>query len=133
MTLFKRRFHLKSILGRKGEDAASRFLRRQGIRVVERNYKNETGRALGEIDIVARDGDELVFVEVKARTVESNNDMPPESAITPGKLYRLGRIAEAYIRERNETDTPYRFDALSVRYYTDGSTPEIRHLRNIFL
>lgn len=133
MTFFKRRFYLKSILGRKGEDEAVRFLRSAGFSVLERNYKNIRGRALGEIDIVARDGDELVFVEVKARTVESDDDTLPEEAITPEKLRRLSRIAEAYVREKQKEDVPYRFDALSIRYFEDGRSPDIRHLRSIFI
>ncbi len=133
MTLFKRRFHLKNILGREGEDAAVRFLKRSGLSILERNYRNDRGRALGEIDIVARDGEELVFVEVKARTVSSDDDTLPEEAITPEKLRRLSRIAEAYVREKQKEDVPYRFDALAIRFFDDGREPEIRHLRNIFL
>lgn len=133
MTIFKRRFHLKNFLGRKGEDAASRFLRRQGIRIVERNYKNAKGRAIGEIDIVAREGDELVFVEVKARSADEYDSVLPEEAITREKLRRLSRIAEAYVKERCEEETPYRFDALSIRFFADGRKEEVRHLRNIFL
>lgn len=134
MNPFKRRFHLKSLLGRKGENEASRFLRHAGFSILERNYRNDRGRALGEIDIVARDGRELVFVEVKARSVVSDDDdILPEEAITPEKLRRLSRIAEAYVRERTDGDVPYRFDALAVRFFRDGRKPEIRHLRNIFL
>lgn len=133
MDLFKRRFHLKSFLGRRGEDEASRFLRRAGFSILERNYRNDRGRALGEIDIVAKEGGELVFVEVKARTVSAEDTTLPEDAITREKLRRLSRIAEAYVRERGKEDVPYRFDALSIRFFRDGGAPEIRHLRNIFL
>jgi putative endonuclease len=133
MNLFKRRFHLKNILGRKGEDEASHFLRHSGFRILERNYRNTRGRSLGEIDIIARDNEGLVFVEVKARTAENVNDELPETAITRKKLHRLSRIAEAYLLERHLENEPYRFDALSIRFYVDGRNPEIRHLRNIFL
>lgn len=128
-----RRFHLYSPLGSKGEDIAVRFLRRKKFGILERNYRNDRGRALGEIDIVAKEGDELVFVEVKTRTSVKGEDSLPEEAITPEKLRRLSRIAESYVRERSLSDVAYRFDALSILMPEDGGEPDIRHLRSIFL
>lgn len=128
----KRRFRLMNVTGRTGEDIACEFLKRNGFRIVERNYRNPIGRALGEIDIVAKEHGHIVFVEVKTRSVDSCFDTLPESAITAEKLRRLARIAEMYLMEHGIRESPYRFDAVSVTIGGDRP-PEIRHLRGIFL
>jgi putative endonuclease len=133
MLNLKKRFHLNNPIGQRGEDIATKFLKRSGFRILERNYKNATGRSLGEIDIVTQEGSEIVFVEVKARTIQENDDVLPESAITPEKLRRLSRIAEAYMKERGKIDAPYRFDALAISMFDDRRPPSIRHLRNIYI
>jgi len=129
-----RRFHLRNDTGRKGEDTATRYLKRNGWKILERNYRNLSGKSLGEIDIIAKDGDEIVFVEVKARTTAgSEEDILPESAITTEKLRRLSRIGESYMIERGNRDCPYRFDAIAIRLFEDGREPDVRHIRSIFL
>lgn len=130
---FLRRFHLKSPLGVRGEDEAVSFLKKQGFRILERNWRNRTGRAVGEIDIVAKDGDELVFVEVKARKREYGTTVLPEESITREKLRRLSRAAEGYLRERKLRDAPYRFDAILLTFSVSPVETEIRHFRSIFL
>ncbi len=127
-----RRFHLNNPTGNKGEDIAVRFLKGIGFSVLERNYKNVSGRALGEIDIVAEENGELVFVEVKAREAKPGKEAFPEENITPSKLRKLSRIAEGYLREKRREATPYRFDAVLV-VFRDGIDPEIRHFRSIFI
>lgn len=129
---FLRRFHLNNPVGEKGEDIAVVFLKHAGFRILERNYKNKSGRALGEIDIVAEDRSELVFVEVKAREARPGEDVFPEENITTSKLRKLSRIAEEYIREKKRERSPYRFDAVLIVFFV-GSNPKIRHFRNIFL
>lgn len=128
-----RRFHLKSLLGNKGEDVAVSFLKRNGFSVLERNWKNRKGRALGEIDIVAKDGEEIVFFEVKAREAGGREEAFPEESITQGKLRKLSRVGEAYIREKRLEDIPYRFDAVLIVFRGGTGEPEIRHFRSIFL
>jgi len=129
---FLRRFHLNNPVGNKGEDIAVDFLKRSGFRILERNYKNKSGRALGEVDIVAQDGGELVFVEVKAREAKQGKEVFPEENITAGKLRKLARIAEGYVREKKRELSPYRFDAVLI-VFREGAEPEIRHWRSIFL
>ncbi len=133
--IFKRRFHLKNPVGKRGEDEAVRYLRALGYRVLERNYRNDSGKALGEIDIVAKDGDTLVFVEVKTRSADADmrTDPLPEQGITRDKLRKLERIGAAYLRERRKTDSPYRFDAVLIVLFGPHRTPEIRHFESIFL
>jgi len=97
-------------LGRRGEDMAHRYLRAQGFIVVARNYRLSSGDA--EADLIAWDGDTLVFIEVKSRgTAEFG---PPERAIGEEKRTHLLRIAREYTRK---TGTPWeriRFDVVSV-------------------
>lgn len=130
---FLRRFRLTNPLGVRGEDEAVMFLRKRGFAIIERNWKNRTGRAIGEIDIVAKEGDELVFVEVKARRSKRGETVLPEESITRGKLRRLSRIAEGYIREKGLVDSSYRIDALLLVFSDSGEETEIRHFRSIFL
>lgn len=131
---FIRRFHLKNVVGRRGEDKAFSFLRSIGYRILDRNYRNNRGRALGELDIVAQDGDTLVFVEVKTRTMRAGAPTSlPEESITRTKLRRLEKIALAYLREKRMESSPYRFDAISITVSDGAEKPEIRHLKGIFL
>jgi putative endonuclease len=129
---FLRRFHPSSPTGNKGEDIAVQFLKDASFFILERNYKNKSGRALGEIDIVAEEGGELVFVEVKAREAKPGRNIFPEENITASKLRKLARIAEGYVREKKRESSPYRFDAVLI-VFRDGAEPEIRHFRSIFL
>lgn len=96
--------------GRRGEDLAHRYLRRQGYIVVARNYRLSAGDA--EADIIAWDGDELVIVEVKTR--ESDVYGPPERAIDEDKRRALQRVAREYSRKTNKPAAQLRCDVVSV-------------------
>lgn len=111
--------------GNKGEELACRFLKKQGYQILARNFLIRGG----EIDIVARDGDELVFVEVKARY--SHQYGLPEESITPWKLKSLQKSALFYIQKINWGTKPYRFDLVTVDYTDSPSQPEIKILPNI--
>jgi putative endonuclease len=96
--------------GRRGEDLAHRFLRKQGYIIVARNYRLSSGDA--EADLIARDGEDLVIVEVKTRATDEFG--PPEQAVNPEKRRHLMRVAREYARK---TDTPWeqvRFDIVSI-------------------
>lgn len=98
------------IAGRRGEDLAHRFLRRQGFTIVARNYRLSAGDA--EADLIAWEGEALVFVEVKSR--ETSEYGPPERAIGEKKRAHLKRVAREYTRK---TETPWervRFDVVTV-------------------
>jgi putative endonuclease len=97
-------------VGRRGEDAAHRFLRRRGFTVVARNWRPPQGG--GEIDVVAWDGDTLVFVEVKARV--SQDGSAPERAIDSEKIASLRRAARDYVRRAGVDATRTRFDAIAI-------------------
>lgn len=96
--------------GRRGEDAAYRFLRSRGYRIVSRNYRSLSGR--GEIDLIAWDGGELVFVEVKTR---KNSDFgSPLDAVDGEKRDRLIRTALEYARRAGTAHDCIRFDVVGV-------------------
>jgi len=106
----RRRWHPDLAAGRRGEDLAHRFLRRRGFRIVARNYRSRSGS--GEIDLVAWDKDQLVFVEVKSRATAEFGT--PDRAVDPEKQRHLERAAREYARRANIGWERTRFDIVSV-------------------
>lgn len=122
MTLEKKR------LGDFGEEVAALYLRNLGFTLVERQYKT---KRWGEIDIVAREGDILVFVEVKTRTTKKYGE--PYEAITFYKKRTLKRAAEFYILARGPSEGSLRMDLITI--LLEPRTKEIlslKHYRNAF-
>ena len=118
-----------------GEQIAADFLERAGYEILEMNYKNEWGRRLGEIDIIARDRKEkiLVFVEVKTRDFFKYGETLPEENITRSKLRKLNKIANAYLLSKNLRSVDHRFDAVSVWLDLGSKNAKIKHIRCMFL
>ncbi|MCF8243160.1 MAG: YraN family protein [Melioribacteraceae bacterium] len=116
----------KKSIGKIGEDIAAKYLTEQGFDILERNYFY----GHGEIDIVAMEGEDLVFVEVKTRRNREFGD--PEYAITPAKQRQIRKIAEAYLYERDVEDTECRFDVIAI-ITPDGKKLEyFNHLKHAF-
>jgi putative endonuclease len=111
------------LLGDRGEREAARYLRRRGMRVVIRGYRTPWG----EIDLVARDGDFLVFIEVKTRRRGA-----PAEAVTPEKQRRLTLAALRFLRRRNLLEVRCRFDVVAVIWPDDARPPQIEHFRDAF-
>lgn len=111
--------------GRRGEDIAHRFLQRAGMTVVARNHRTATGS--GEVDLVAWDGETLVFVEVKSRATEEYGT--PDRAIDSDKRRRLVRAAMDYVRRADLPAPKLRFDVVNVVFSTP---PAITHFRDVF-
>lgn len=116
------RYRKHGDLGRQGEDLAHRWLRARGFRVVARNWRPPQGG--GEIDIIAWEGDWLVFVEVKTRA--SGEISAPERGIDREKMHALRRAARDYIRRTQADESRVRFDAIAV------TGRSIEHLRDAF-
>ena len=112
-------------LGRRGEDAAARFLDRRGYEIVERNWPC----AAGEADIIARDGDSVVFVEVKTRS--SGDCGMPAEAVDEAKRDRYERIAALFLQGFDVVDVPVRFDIVSIVAISPDRAM-IRHHINAF-
>ena len=112
-------------LGNRGEKIATNFLRKQGYRIIEKNYRSR----LGGIDIVAKEGEGLVFVEVQA--CRSTNFGLPEEALPYDKRRRLNRLAMAYLAHRRIRDTNCRFDVASI-LMDDNRVNHIELIKNAF-
>lgn len=123
----------KKNLGERGEELAVKYLKKNGYKILERNFTNTFGRRLGEIDIIAKKKKEIIFVEVKTRKLDEHNNALPEENITPRKLHKLSKIANNYIKNNNLIDTPYRFDAISVWVSNDYKINKIKHIESIFI
>jgi putative endonuclease len=115
----------KKELGDRGEDIAADLLRNKNFEIIERNYRF----GHGEIDIVAKDKNVLVFVEVKTR--KNLEFGPPELAITKNKQRQIRKIAEAYLVEKGITDLDCRIDVVAI-LLKQNIPPEINHIENAF-
>ena len=113
-------------LGTKGERAAESLLRRQRYRILERNYRCR----LGEADLIALQGDTVVFIEVKTRI--SGRFGPPELSVTPRKQRRYLRVATHYLQSRRTPDAPVRFDVVSILMTDDGRILAREVIRDAF-
>jgi putative endonuclease len=111
------------LFGDRGERAAARYLRRQGLRVLARGYRTP----LGEIDLIAREGDTLVFVEVKTRASGS-----PAEAVTAEKQRRLTLAALRFLKEHGLLECRCRFDVVALVWPEGRGTPAVEHLRDAF-
>lgn len=108
-----------------GEEHACRFLKKKGLKILHRNFKAKGG----EIDIVARSGRLVIFVEVKTRT---NTDYAkPEEAVGFRKRGNLKSAARNYIQEHPSRDCEFRFDVISVTI-TDSLKPNVEWIQNAF-
>jgi putative endonuclease len=114
----------KDDLGRRGEELAAQYLVDAGYTVIDRNWRC----ARGEIDLVARDGNDTVFVEVKTRSSTAFGH--PFEAITARKLARLRRLALAWREAQPYRRGTIRVDAIAV-IASAGQAPSIEHLRGV--
>lgn len=112
-------------LGKHGEDLATTFLQQKGFTIITRNYRQKTG----EIDIIAKDKQTLVFVEVKTRS--SLLFGQPFEAVTTAKQSQLNRIALDFMTRNKLLEQAARFDVISILIPKNGKA-EIEHLQNCF-
>jgi putative endonuclease len=101
-------------LGRSGEDIACRYLQGKRYEILARGFR----MFRGETDIVARDGETLVFVEVKARADESHGR--PEESVTPAKQRQIRRIAQGFLLEHPAPGVDCRFDVIAILFRGTG-------------
>ncbi|MCW5876669.1 MAG: YraN family protein [Anaerolineales bacterium] len=113
----------RQALGRWGEQQAAEYLALRGYQIIGRNLRG----AYGEIDLLARHGEALVFIEVKTRSSTSFGQ--PEEAITERKQLHLLHSAEDYLQAHPELDGDWRIDVISILRRRDAS-PEITHFEN---
>jgi len=108
-----------------GERLAAEFLRKRGFKILRRNCRSQ----LGEIDLIAREGDEVVFIEVKTRTGTTWGD--PAEAVSPSKQRKLSLTALGFAEQNKLREHPLRFDVIAVVLRAEGE-PEITHYPNAF-
>jgi len=111
-------------LGKKGESAAVRYLKKKGYKIIEQNYRTK----VGEIDIIAKERGTLIFVEVKTRHSRSYGS--PKWAVTTKKKKTISMAALYYLKMTNQSNADARFDVVSILYSESGM--EIELVRNAF-
>jgi putative endonuclease len=116
--------HARISLGKSGEDLACRELERRGYAIIARRYRVRGG----ELDVIARDGATIVFVEVKTRGSRVCGEAA--EAVTPLKQLRMTRLAEEYMMKHRLSDCPCRFDVVSIHVEAGG--PAIEVIQNAF-
>ena len=110
--------------GEKGESIAVKQMKKEGYKILERNYRNK----LGEIDIIARDGEVITFIEVKARKSEKFGT--PRHAVTPAKQKKISMVALSYLKEKNQFGKRARFDVVTINSQSSNSTVSV--IKNAF-
>ncbi len=114
----------KHEVGKSGEERAVNFLRQKGFSIIKTNYRT----SFGEIDVIARDGDTIVFIEVKSR--RSLSFGAPEQAVDSIKKNRIKKIANQFISHYQLFDRDCRFDIVALYY--EGQAVQIKHIPNAF-
>lgn len=115
---------MKTKIGRIGEEIAKQYFDNQNYKFITQNYYYNHG----EIDLIYKEGDELVFIEVKFRKSDDFGD--PLESITPKKQKLIRRTAEGYVIEKNIINTPCRFDVITI--VGSKKNHKINHLKNSF-
>ena len=117
--------HIKKDLGQYGEDLAADFLKRQGYKILERNFRNK----LGEVDIVAAEKDVICFIEVKTRRTPLCGT--PFEAISSAKQFKLGQLALSYLKYKKLLDRAARFDVVAV-FKNENNQDQVEIIKNAF-
>lgn len=112
-------------VGRRGEDLAAAFLEKSGFAIIERNFHCKGG----EVDIVAREGKTLVFVEVKSRKTLTYG--LPQLAVTPFKQRQISKAALTWLAKNHKHDSPARFDVIAI-LLNNNYHHQVEHIKNAF-
>ena len=110
--------------GEESESIAVSYLKKQGYKIIEQNYRTK----LGEIDIIAKEKDTIVFIEVKSR--KSKNFGSPKWAVTPKKQRKISMVALWYLKTTMQSNVKARFDVVSI--ISSHDKPSIEIVKNAF-
>lgn len=116
---------MKNSLGRQGEQFVVQYIEQLGWKVISKNYHSR----FGEIDIIAMDGREIVFIEVKARSNREYGE--PQESVDRRKLNKMIKTAQLYLLSKQQENESYRFDLFTLKKSQNGL--QIEHFKNIFL
>jgi len=111
--------------GQVGEECAVEFLTRHGYQILERNFRNR----LGEIDIIAQDGEAICFIEVKTR--KTNAFGSPFESVTLAKQHKIIQVALSYLKFKGKEEAQARFDVIAV-FLREKQNPRVEILKNAF-
>jgi putative endonuclease len=114
----------KKEIGQKGEDLAVAFLKGLQYVILERNYRCK----LGEVDIIARDNDTLVFIEVRSRSSLAFG--LPQESINRRKRHQISKVALEFMSRRRFKNTPARFDVIAISF--EQGKEKVDHIRDAF-
>ena len=117
---------LRGLLGRKGEARAAAFLKKKGLQIVGRGVVNR----VGEIDLIALDGETIVFVEVRTR--QSLDAGHPAESVTVEKQARVTRAALSYLKQKKLWNRRCRFDVVAILWPEGAREPQLAHYVNAF-
>ncbi|MGB9594865.1 MAG: YraN family protein [Candidatus Poribacteria bacterium] len=120
-----RLLNFKKLVGNKGESIAEDYLKQKGYKIIQKNYRCR----FGEIDIIAKDQDTIVFVEV--RTKQNDNFGSPQDSITPAKIEKISKTSLSFIQEKKFAGFSYRFDFIAITF--SQGKPNIEHIENAFI
>lgn len=111
---------LRRVFGNSAEELASRFLKGLGYKIIEKQFRTK----FGEIDLIAMDGNEVIFVEVKAR--KSTDFGYPEESVTKSKLRKIAAVSSEYLHRKKLDSVPFRIDVIAIDY--SGKKPDLKHI-----
>jgi putative endonuclease len=114
------------VLGKTGERLACRFLMRKGYEIIERNFKTP----LGEIDLIAKKGCLLIFIEVKTRATDFFG--PPYLAVTKRKIVHIVKSARYFLKTKKALMSPWRIDVVSVELNAHGTIKDVELFENVY-
>jgi len=117
----------KIAVGKIGESLAADYLQNCGHQIYKRNYRTR----FGEVDLVTKQVDRLVFVEVKTRRSERYG--LPQAAVTPKKQQQISAVAAHYLQVNQLFDQPCRFDVVAIRLNWQNRLIDLQHIENAFL
>lgn len=113
----------KHIIGKLGEDEATKYLEQNGYKILDRNFSCKRG----EIDIIALEKEEIVFIEIKSRTNKEYG--LPREAVTKQKINHILKTAEYYLYVRKLENLPVRIDVIEI--FIRNNTIKINHLKQV--
>ena len=119
-------YFMSKSLGDIGERIAKNYLEAKRYKILDKNFRYSK---LGELDIIARKGDDIIFIEVKARMRKGLSEFEPEDNITRTKQKKLVKLAQIWLAKQRLTDSPWQIDILAIEIYRNTSF-DIRHLEN---
>lgn len=117
---------IRKVIGRRGEELAAEYLITKGWKLIARNWSTK----VGELDIVADDGTQLIFIEV--RTTTSQQYGLGFQSVNYRKQQQVRRLALQFVQQQNKGHLPIRFDVISVLLSKEGQLIDIKHLEGVF-